>query len=111
MSDGHGEMGGGGGGEAGAGRAPQVDPRFENAVSMIRSGVFGWGDYFEPVLDSLSGTNDYYLLANDFPSYLEAQVGPCARTQLCPLHKSIFIPSSLRTISTEMEISSAPTKL
>lgn len=52
----------------------QVDPRFENAVAMIRNGTFGWGDYFEPVLDSLSSSNDYYLLANDFPSYLEAQV-------------------------------------
>ena len=69
-----------------------MDPRFENAVSMIRSGVFGWGDYFEPVLDSLSGSNDYYLLANDFPSYLEAQVAPCSRTRLCPLH------TPLRTI-------------
>jgi len=51
----------------------KVDPRFESAVNMIRNGAFGWADYFDPVLDNLSGSNDYYLLANDFPSYLEAQ--------------------------------------
>lgn len=53
----------------------QVDPRFENAVNMIRQGVFGWEGYFEELLQTLSGQRDYYLLADDFPAYLEAQVG------------------------------------
>jgi starch phosphorylase len=51
----------------------QVDPRFENAVNMIRQGVFGWEGYFEELLQTLSGQRDYYLLADDFPAYLEAQ--------------------------------------
>ena len=43
---------------------------------MIRTGTFGWEDYFEPLIGSVTGERDYYLLANDFNSYLEAQVWP-----------------------------------
>lgn len=52
-----------------------VDCRFEEVCQMIRSGVFGWPDYFSPIVDSMTGEmgGDYYLLANDFPGYLEAQ--------------------------------------
>ena len=39
---------------------------------MIRSGVFGWEDYFVPVVDAITVT-DFYLLANDFMSYIETQ--------------------------------------
>ena len=55
-------------------------------VAMIRNGVFGWGDYFDPVLDSLSGSHDYYLLANDFPGYLAAQVPPALYLFTRPCH-------------------------
>jgi glucan phosphorylase len=54
--------------------AAQPDPRFEAVLNLIRSGEFGWEGYFAQLIDSLSGSSDYYLLANDFPSYLEAQV-------------------------------------
>ena len=40
---------------------------------MIRKGEFGWEGYFDQLIESLSGSSDYYLLANDFPSYLETQ--------------------------------------
>ncbi|KAG1668367.1 hypothetical protein FOA52_004876 [Chlamydomonas sp. UWO 241] len=49
-----------------------VDPRFDHVVSMIRTGYFGWEDYFGPIVDAISGT-DTYLVATDFPAYLEAQ--------------------------------------
>eukprot|EP00884_Botryococcus_braunii_P022197 jgi/Botrbrau1/8661/Bobra.0087s0015.1 len=49
------------------------DPRFEYVVSMIRKNVFGWSDFFDPLCDSITVNGDYYLLANDFPSYIEAQ--------------------------------------
>ncbi|CAI7920425.1 unnamed protein product [Closterium sp. NIES-53] len=51
------------------------DGRFTNAVNMIRNGQFGWVDYFAPLVQSLDGSmgGDFYLLANDFPSYLQAQ--------------------------------------
>ncbi|KAG1674983.1 hypothetical protein FOA52_014778 [Chlamydomonas sp. UWO 241] len=49
-----------------------VDPRFDHVVSMIRTGYFGWEDYIGPIVDAISGT-DTYLVATDFPAYLEAQ--------------------------------------
>jgi glucan phosphorylase len=40
------------------------------AASPFSSGP---AETWEPILNSLSNGNDYYLLAHDFPSYLEAQ--------------------------------------
>lgn len=54
-------------------RVPQPDAQFEHVVSLIRKGVFGWADFFEPLVDSVTTGADYYLLANDFPSYIAAQ--------------------------------------
>ncbi len=72
-----------------------MDPRFENAVEMIRKGVFGWEGYFEELLDSLSASRDYYLLANDFPDYLDAQVARCPTScqapRLSPLHTMLCL--------------------
>ena len=51
----------------------QVDPQFQHAINLIQSGHFGWADYFQPLIDSITGGRDYYLLANDFASYLQAQ--------------------------------------
>lgn len=53
------------------------DPRFEEAKNFIRSGAFGTYDY-NPLLDSLEGDSgygrgDYFLVGQDFPSYLDAQ--------------------------------------
>jgi len=50
----------------------QPDPRFNHVVDMIRKGTFGWADYFAPLVDAIT-YSDYYLLANDFPAYLDAQ--------------------------------------
>ena len=51
----------------------QVDPQFQHAINLISSGHFGWADYFNPLVESVTGGRDYYLLANDFNSYLQAQ--------------------------------------
>lgn len=53
------------------------DPRFEEAKQFIRSGAFGSYDY-DPLLDSLEGNSgygrgDYFLVGQDFPSYMDAQ--------------------------------------
>lgn len=42
---------------------------------LCSSGYFGWEDYFAPVVDAITSGGDYYLVANDFPGYLDAQVG------------------------------------
>eukprot|EP00951_Prasinocladus_malaysianus_P020928 scaffold172313_cov40-Prasinocladus_malaysianus.AAC.1 len=51
------------------------DPRFTEVLNMIKDGYFGWEDYLAPLVDSVTGEvgGDFYLLANDFPMYLEAQ--------------------------------------
>lgn len=47
---------------------------FTRVVEMIRNGYFGWPDVFAPLCDAVDGAGgDHYLLANDFPGYLEAQ--------------------------------------
>lgn len=53
------------------------DPRFEEANQFIRSGAFGSYDY-NPLLESLEGNSgfgrgDYFLVGQDFPSYMDAQ--------------------------------------
>nr|AGV05361.1 starch phosphorylase [Dunaliella salina] len=53
--------------------AYQPDERFNKVVQAVRSGQFGWADYLEPVMHTITNGGDYYLVANDFPAYLEAQ--------------------------------------
>ena len=48
------------------------DGRFNAVCASIRSGAFGFADFFAPLMDSIQ-TGDYYLLAPDFNSYLDAQ--------------------------------------
>lgn len=53
------------------------DPRFEEVKEYVRSGVFGPCDY-SGLLSSLEGNTgygqgDYFLVGNDFPSYIECQ--------------------------------------
>ena len=45
--------------------------RFEAAMHSVRSGDFGWAEYFGPMLDTLD--SDFYLLQHDFDDYLRAQ--------------------------------------
>ena len=52
----------------------QLDPQYTRVTDLIRNGEFGWDDFFEPMVTSITSGSDYYLLANDFPSYIEAQV-------------------------------------
>ncbi|CAG9464659.1 unnamed protein product [Pedinophyceae sp. YPF-701] len=53
-------------------RSLKPDPRFTEVCASVRKGDFGWQDYLLPVIDNVEGT-DFYLVANDFPSYLETQ--------------------------------------
>lgn len=46
---------------------------FTRVVGMISNGVFGATEDLIPLCESIEGANDFYLLANDFPSYLSAQ--------------------------------------
>lgn len=30
------------------------DPRFTHVVELVRSGYFGWEDYFSPIMDAIT---------------------------------------------------------
>lgn len=52
------------------------DPRWNKALQMVKDGVFGDKDYFEDLVASVTDMNrgnDWFLLANDFASYMDAQ--------------------------------------
>lgn len=52
------------------------DPRWTAALKMVKDGAFGDGDYFADLVDSVNDMtkgNDWFLLANDFTSYMRAQ--------------------------------------
>eukprot|EP01105_Mastigella_eilhardi_P021924 TRINITY_DN5353_c0_g1_i2.p1 TRINITY_DN5353_c0_g1~~TRINITY_DN5353_c0_g1_i2.p1 ORF type:complete len:613 (-),score=137.70 TRINITY_DN5353_c0_g1_i2:2229-4067(-) len=50
-----------------------LDPRLSAAIAAIREDRFGPGPIFEPLINSILGANDYYLVSQDFPLYLDAQ--------------------------------------
>lgn len=56
--------------------AAYCSQRFDEIMSDIEGGMFGDKEYFKPLVDSISNMkvgNDWFLVANDFASYLEAQ--------------------------------------
>lgn len=46
---------------------------FHRVIGMIHSGEFGHKEYFQELCDTVDGGDDFYLVGNDFASYLEAQ--------------------------------------
>lgn len=63
--------------------AQDYDPRWVAAFKMISDGVFGDVDYFEDLVASVNQIpergNDWFLLANDFATYMDAQVRLCTQ--------------------------------
>lgn len=54
----------------------ETDPRWDELMEMIEEGEFGDEEYFKPLVDSVHDMevgNDWFLLANDFATYLDAQ--------------------------------------
>lgn len=49
------------------------DPKFNQVIAMIETGIFGLRDQWNDLLKTVTGTNDHYLTFYDFPSYLAAQ--------------------------------------
>ncbi|KAL4434792.1 hypothetical protein ABPG77_005319 [Micractinium sp. CCAP 211/92] len=52
------------------------DPRWTAALDMVKAGAFGRPDYFDDLVASVNDMtrgNDWFLLANDFASYMDAQ--------------------------------------
>ncbi|CAI5976231.1 unnamed protein product [Closterium sp. NIES-65] len=84
-------------------RQPIHDDRLVQVVRTIEAGVFGPADDFRPLLESLGGGNDYFLLSHDWPSYLDAQVPLPLVLAFTP---SCYFPSSsfMRLLPFELEL-------
>lgn len=56
---------------------------------MIREGVFGEVEYFKDLVDSVNDVpksgNDWFLVANDFASYMAVQASPFPPYLYCTL--------------------------
>ncbi|KAL0223075.1 hypothetical protein P9112_002465 [Eukaryota sp. TZLM1-RC] len=53
------------------GTAPALDSRLARVLNEVCSGRFG--NDFQPLVDSIRGSNDHYLVCQDFAAYCEAQ--------------------------------------
>jgi len=49
------------------------DPRLQEAVEAIKKGVFGDPNTFQELCEALKPSHDYYLVGDDFSSYVECQ--------------------------------------
>lgn len=83
------------------------DARFNHVVGLVRSGYFGWEDYFAPIMDAITTTGDYYLVANDFVPYIETQarVDATYRNQAKWTQMSIMSTAGVGKFSTDRTIS------
>ena len=57
-------------------RFKDYDPRFLAALADIQAGVYGDAAYLQELVDNVSDMtkgNDWFLVANDFAAYLDAQ--------------------------------------
>jgi len=73
----------------------KIDPRFKEVLGMIQIGMFGSAEPFEPIINGVNGSGDYYLLGYDFPAYLAAQ----DRIDVAYLKQEQWIKMSLLSIA------------
>ncbi|KAF8457595.1 glycogen phosphorylase-like protein [Kalaharituber pfeilii] len=52
---------------------PTMDPKLQAVFDEIQKGTFGTPELFEPLIHSISEGGDYYLVSDDFQSYIDAQ--------------------------------------
>ena len=52
---------------------PPIDTNLSAVFKCIQKGTFGPSDLFEPLIHSIAEGGDYYLVSDDFGSYLDAQ--------------------------------------
>lgn len=52
---------------------PVVGKPLQDVFNSIKKGTFGTPDLFDPLVYSITDGGDYYLVSDDFQSYIEAQ--------------------------------------
>jgi len=85
------------------------DPRWTEAFKLIYDGKFGDKEYFKDLADSvndMSKGNDWFLVANDFASYMDAQdeVDALYKDQDAWLRRSIKMTASSGFFSSDRTI-------
>lgn len=50
-----------------------MDPKLRKVVDTINSGLFGDANIYSGLMNSIETSNDYYLVSDDFDSYLRTQ--------------------------------------
>eukprot|EP00798_Chlamydomonas_sp_ICE-L_P025386 gene25386-11048_t len=87
----------------------KTDPRFDELMADIAGGFVGDKEFFKPMVDSVSNMdigNDWYLVANDFASYLAAQekVDECYKDQAEWTRRSIMYTAGSGKFSSDRTI-------
>ena len=94
---------------------PNVDPRLQRAMGMIRAGIFGKPDdgAFTMLVDAIDPKKDVYLNAQDFPSYLAAidAADAAYRDEEAWTAKCIDSACSMWTFSSDRTIKEYATKV
>ncbi|GBF91337.1 geranylgeranyl reductase [Raphidocelis subcapitata] len=57
-------------------RSLHPDPRFAHVVQLVRSGLFGWEDYFAPVMDAITTDDKMKYYENLAEMYVGDDVSP-----------------------------------
>jgi len=52
---------------------PPIDESLKTVFDAIQAGTFGTPELYEPLMNSIVEGGDYYLVSDDFQSYIEAQ--------------------------------------
>ncbi|KAI9297089.1 glycosyl transferase [Neoconidiobolus thromboides FSU 785] len=79
-----------------------TNPKLQKVLQRIQSGEFGNSDIFSPLLSTISGGNDYYLLNEDFDGYLEKQ----KEIEKAYLNKESWTAKSIRCTANMAKFSS-----
>jgi len=85
------------------------DPRWTAALAAVKAGEFGHAEYFADLVDSVNDMtkgNDWFLLANDFATYMDAQdeVDDLYRDQEAWTRRSILYTASNGFFSSDRTI-------
>lgn len=83
-----------------------LDPNLSKVFDAIRSGTFGDPDQFSALIGSIVEHGDYYLVSDDFDSYIQTQamVDEAFRNQDEWLAKSITCVARMGFFSTDRVI-------
>ncbi|CAJ0827172.1 10018_t:CDS:2 [Entrophospora sp. SA101] len=83
-----------------------MDPKLKEVLTSIESGQFGDPRIFSPLINTLTIGKDYYLISDDFGSYLRSQqmIDEAYKDQDEWIKKSIFCTALMGKFSSDRAI-------